>query len=603
MIIDETNYSIKGKQLKDIANRITANHDAIGDIGGELASKQDALSQTQLDAVNSGIDSTKVGQIATNTTNIGTNTGDIATINGKIPAQASSSNQLADKDFVNSSIATNTANFIGTFNSVAELEAYSGPVTNNDYAFVIVTDAQGNTAYDRYKYNGSTSTWLFEYELNNSSFTADQWASINSGITSGDVTKLAGITAGAEPNTIDSISVNGTAVTPDANKNVALTIPDGIKTLTTAEYNYPSDNPTAVAIWKLEKGIYLKPAGILARRYAGSSSSSLMTTDNDVIIVAGGATYSSGNKRYAEYIAFGDRTSAPDYRVVDYNSGSNQSPTGFTYNNTGQLLTSDRVMNHLSTTSEGYILDARQGKVLKDLIDSLVIKNAGAPTTSTVGTVGMLLEDTTNGKLYQCTAIDNTDPQNIVYTWTEVGGGSGPTVVQTTGTSTTDVMSQNAATKMIFPTGSSNSLKVSIGDGSSVTATSGIAIGQGTASANRGIAIGFSDSGSSTTVASGANSVALGGRSTASGLYSIAMPASSATSQGVMSIGIDYASFAGNGYNNSNYRLLTGLYDPQSAHDAATKGYTDTKATITMTTTDPGEGAPIDANELIGYYS
>ena len=35
-----------------------------------------------------------------------------------IPEQASSSNKLADKDFVNSSIATNTANFLGTYNII-----------------------------------------------------------------------------------------------------------------------------------------------------------------------------------------------------------------------------------------------------------------------------------------------------------------------------------------------------------------------------------------------------------------------------------------------------------------------------------------------------
>lgn len=110
---------------------------------------------------------------------------DINTINSKIPNQASSSNKLADKNFVNSSIATNTANFIGTFNSVAELEAYSGTLTNNDYAFVTGQDQLGNTYYDRYKWNGTQ--WLFEYELNNSSFTAEQWAAINSGITSGNV--------------------------------------------------------------------------------------------------------------------------------------------------------------------------------------------------------------------------------------------------------------------------------------------------------------------------------------------------------------------------------------------------------------------------------
>lgn len=33
------------------------------------------------------------------------------------------------------------------------------------------------------------------------------------------------------------------------------------------------------------------------------------------------------------------------------------------------------------------------------------------------------------------------------------------------------------------------------------------------------------------------------------------------------------------GYNGSAYRLLTGLYDPQSDHDAATKGYVDAVAT------------------------
>lgn len=91
-------------------------------------------------------------------------------------------------NFVNSSVSTNTANFIGTFNSVADLEAYSGTVTNNDYAFVIGTDTAGNTVYNRYKYNGSA--WAFEYALNNSSFTAAQWATIQSGLTSSDKTQI-----------------------------------------------------------------------------------------------------------------------------------------------------------------------------------------------------------------------------------------------------------------------------------------------------------------------------------------------------------------------------------------------------------------------------
>lgn len=221
---------------------------------------------------------------------------DIDAIEGKIPAQASESNQLADKNFVNSSIATNTAAFRGTFNCTGEgagvvlasrdedfptspaaicgalgenyqhssadfndlfyyedsgvikilqgdvliAEIYddieesitlignTGSITlngsynggsfslslsaadalqvndaigilnaitwdgdsgytanDNDYAFVAVKES-GNTLYKRYKWE-SEEDWAFEYALNNSSFTASQWAAINSGITATSV--------------------------------------------------------------------------------------------------------------------------------------------------------------------------------------------------------------------------------------------------------------------------------------------------------------------------------------------------------------------------------------------------------------------------------
>ena len=49
-----------------------------------------------------------------------------------------------------------------------------------------------------------------------------------------------------------------------------------------------------------------------------------------------------------------------------------------------------------------------------------------APTTSTVGAVGQFFLDTTNSKLYQCTAITedtSTTPSTFTYTWNEIGGG------------------------------------------------------------------------------------------------------------------------------------------------------------------------------------
>lgn len=120
---------------------------------------------------------------------------DIDAIEAKIPSAASASNQLADKNFVNSSIATNTATFKGTYNSLAELQAVTG-ATNNDYGFVIEYDQQGNEYYDRYKYNGSA--WVFEYKIESTPFTAAQWAAIQSGITSGDVQKLAALPTKAQ---------------------------------------------------------------------------------------------------------------------------------------------------------------------------------------------------------------------------------------------------------------------------------------------------------------------------------------------------------------------------------------------------------------------
>lgn len=110
----------------------------------------------------------------------------ITTIESIIPNQASETNQLADKEFVNSSIATATAKFIGTFNSVTSLQQSNGKDLN-DYAFVLGLDELGNTTYNRYKWNGDE--WVFEYKLNNSSFTAQQWEAINSGITSEFVEK------------------------------------------------------------------------------------------------------------------------------------------------------------------------------------------------------------------------------------------------------------------------------------------------------------------------------------------------------------------------------------------------------------------------------
>lgn len=162
------------------ASSITANASAISTETSERKSADTTL-QTNIDneaSARSSADSSLQTQITANGTVI-------SSINEKIPTAATASNQLADKAYVNSSIATATAAFKGTFTSLDDLKAVSAD--DNDYAFYSHVDKAGNTQYDRYKYAyNSTSKayeWVLEYTLNNSSFTADQWASINSEVT------------------------------------------------------------------------------------------------------------------------------------------------------------------------------------------------------------------------------------------------------------------------------------------------------------------------------------------------------------------------------------------------------------------------------------
>ncbi len=134
---------------------------------------------------------------------------DVTDLAALIPSQASANNQLADKDFVNSSIATSTADFRGTSAqhlTYAEFIAWANGLTHNqnDYVYWWTTDGDGNTVYKRYKWDGTA--WVYEYDLNNSSFTADQWAAINSGITNALKNKLVALPTAEDLNdTLDHL--------------------------------------------------------------------------------------------------------------------------------------------------------------------------------------------------------------------------------------------------------------------------------------------------------------------------------------------------------------------------------------------------------------
>ena len=129
---------------------------------------------------------------------------DINTINEKIPTQATNNNQLADKDFVNSSLNSITAFYItknangDQFNSKLELDSttefYSGGEirvpTRNDYCIVLEDETKDNST-TRYIYQNNQ--WEFQYVVNETPLTSEQIKAINSGITLELVAKLQGI--------------------------------------------------------------------------------------------------------------------------------------------------------------------------------------------------------------------------------------------------------------------------------------------------------------------------------------------------------------------------------------------------------------------------
>lgn len=116
-------------------------------------------------------------------------------IKALIPAQASKDNQLADKNFVNSSINSSAAYFIGSFATYADLLRWQNDnptkATNNDYAYVEQDETHNNEGW-RYIYcktnEETVGTWKPQFKVNDTPFTAAQLAAINSNITSDKVT-------------------------------------------------------------------------------------------------------------------------------------------------------------------------------------------------------------------------------------------------------------------------------------------------------------------------------------------------------------------------------------------------------------------------------
>ena len=182
------------------------------DVDGVLQNNINAETQNRIDADNSlSNDINTEATIRQNAddllaSDISNASSRITSVEDKIPSQASSSNQLADKSFVNSSIQTNTANFRGNWNAWSDVPSDNVDLYPQDYAgsriptvndYLVVENASDYTANTlsgtwRFKYGGVWETdgkngWIPEYQVNEEPLTSEQVYAINSGITSDKV--------------------------------------------------------------------------------------------------------------------------------------------------------------------------------------------------------------------------------------------------------------------------------------------------------------------------------------------------------------------------------------------------------------------------------
>ena len=96
-----------------------------------------------------------------------------------IPEAATVFNKLADRQWVNDKVSEADAEFKGTYASLEALQQV--PANKNDYGYVIRVE-NNNHFYDKYKYVVGTG-YRYEYTISQNSFTAEEWAAIQSGIT------------------------------------------------------------------------------------------------------------------------------------------------------------------------------------------------------------------------------------------------------------------------------------------------------------------------------------------------------------------------------------------------------------------------------------
>ena len=245
--IEQTAEKIEGAVFDGDTNRISSLEQTVNGLTARVSDAEGNIStiKTGATALEATVASNKkdINTNTTNITNLKLNSEEFQTaITKKV-------DNKADKDYVDDKIASNSGAFrdnwtfmngtdisrdLGltevdvndttkiaeTLTTKAKAALGNSTLKNNDYAIVNVKTSAVDRI-DRYKYvtNEGVGAFKFEYSINNTTFTPEQWNAINSGITSDSVVDIT--TNKTEISSISQKVDNITSQVADINKSTA----------------------------------------------------------------------------------------------------------------------------------------------------------------------------------------------------------------------------------------------------------------------------------------------------------------------------------------------------------------------------------------------
>lgn len=261
---------------------------------------QEKLSQTQQAAVDSGIDSTKVGQIATNNTNIGN-------IQAVIPVEATSNNQLSDKASAVGSIelSINSSTYVVTLQAKnvngenignaqtidlpLESVVVSGSYDDNTKKVILTLQSGSTIEFSIADLVSGLQTEITSENKLSADLVED--GITNKVYTATEQTKLSGIEAGAEVNDVNSVNSKTGVVVLDAD-DISDTNTTN-KFVTTSEKNSWSAKQDSINANNKLSSDFIDDTNATNKFVTSAEKSQITTNSNNISGIKDGTTIDS----------------------------------------------------------------------------------------------------------------------------------------------------------------------------------------------------------------------------------------------------------------------------------------------------------------------